>query len=960
MTDNLDSNTSGDPGERPLENSNSDPPDDNTDPSDPDGSDSGSSDSSTEENDYETEWREDLISAFEGITTPGTFAAWEALPTTPPAGLYVDGIGEIAMPLGKDQIQQLITKAHQAPFGRRSETLVDLSVRNTWEIDGDQLRFLDPAWQSYLLDLSKRVATILGIGGLIRSDLYKMLIYEKGAMFKPHTDTERTPGMFGTLIICLPSVHLGGEIVVRHNGEYKTLRTSDATQSFACWYSDVTHEILPVKSGYRCVLTYNLAIKPGLTRPVASALDLQKTPLRQTLQCWLNDLAKDSPTDAPSHLYHALDHEYTEAAMSFQTLKAGDFARVQVLRDLADELPFEIFLALLEKKDFGPVESGWDSRHSYKRSRHHFDDDDDNGGSGHHVIDSSETDYTVKSLRALDGTTIASNYDFDVEFCSWDAFEDLEIDREEYEPFQGNWGPSATHWYRRSALAIVPHKSLAEYLAQCASKSTSDSNSTNPALLYLEQVCLRPTVNKTMLVELGDLCKKQSTKPLPPATISNILKASLQHSHFDLFQTIAGLHQGHLPYDFFDWANEWLNMLPDVDRAEKYHKWFTSLIHGYPAVADRIHVIQKVSKSTSDAASPDGAPTIKAWAEDLTRQCVTNLLESKVVPTAADGKAIVPAVFSLNETLADTSALLTSIFDRFPQAEAIAFLLAFLSQLRILAGSLAQFPISESVELRKRLGSRVFNRERTPSNVIVQAKGKSPSETGWVVTPMSLVKFIRDLYRLSTDAANLAEPFIQQINEHSARFTAEDMQKLWMPFLYQLIPDLVTRSGPLTKPSHEELTRQFINRYSDTTLGPCPNSGTINRRSPQVRCPCGDCANLNNFLQDTSQRVWRHRATKAQRFHLHQRIDGANIDCTHVTNRNTNPETLVVTKRYSVQDEINKWTKQQKDLYLEISNKIQSGHLKKLLGAQKAAHIRVLAGLGSVAAATTPIVIDLT
>jgi hypothetical protein len=76
-----------------------------------------------------------------------------------------------------------------------------------------------------------------------------------------------------------------------------------------------------------------------------------------------------------------------------------------------------------------------------------------------------------------------------------------------------------------------------------------------------------------MLDTLADLCKKQSNKPLPPGTIRNILKASFQHSHFALFQAIAGLHQGHLPLDFFDWAKEWLKTLPDVDRAEKYQRW---------------------------------------------------------------------------------------------------------------------------------------------------------------------------------------------------------------------------------------------------------------------------------------------------------------------------------------------------------------------------------------------------
>ncbi|KAM3418269.1 hypothetical protein BST61_g4270 [Cercospora zeina] len=34
----------------------------------------------------------------------------------------------------------------------------------------------------------------------IQAHAYKLLIYEQGAMFRPHTDTEKVPGMFGTLV----------------------------------------------------------------------------------------------------------------------------------------------------------------------------------------------------------------------------------------------------------------------------------------------------------------------------------------------------------------------------------------------------------------------------------------------------------------------------------------------------------------------------------------------------------------------------------------------------------------------------------------------------------------------------------------------------------------------------------------------------------------------------------------
>ncbi|POV99155.1 hypothetical protein PSTT_13976 [Puccinia striiformis] len=139
-----------------------------------------------------------------------------------------------SMPLSEEQCRNLIAVAHRAPSGCESGTLIDdRHLGNIWEIGADRMDFLEPAWQGYLLSLSQLVVTMLGADGPIRLQLDKMLIYEKGAMSKPQTDTERTRGMFGTLMIY------------------------------------VTHEVLPVQSGYRCVLTYNLATRPGHTRPTA-------------------------------------------------------------------------------------------------------------------------------------------------------------------------------------------------------------------------------------------------------------------------------------------------------------------------------------------------------------------------------------------------------------------------------------------------------------------------------------------------------------------------------------------------------------------------------------------------------------------------------------------------------------------------------------------------------------------
>lgn len=47
--------------------------------------------------------------------------------------------------------------------------------------------------------------------------------------------TENAPGMFATLVICLPSSHEGGAVRLQHGKELKEFRTDNQSRSFLCW-----------------------------------------------------------------------------------------------------------------------------------------------------------------------------------------------------------------------------------------------------------------------------------------------------------------------------------------------------------------------------------------------------------------------------------------------------------------------------------------------------------------------------------------------------------------------------------------------------------------------------------------------------------------------------------------------------------------------------------------------------
>lgn len=132
---------------------------------------------------------------------------------------------DIGIPLNSADAGKIISAAHQAPFGKGTETIIDTSVRNTWELNPDEFS-LSKEWQPYVNGIKDKACQELGMrSDNVRAELYKMLLYQKGAMFKPHADSEKTQGMFGTLVISLPSYHNSGAVVVSHGERRSTLQT---------------------------------------------------------------------------------------------------------------------------------------------------------------------------------------------------------------------------------------------------------------------------------------------------------------------------------------------------------------------------------------------------------------------------------------------------------------------------------------------------------------------------------------------------------------------------------------------------------------------------------------------------------------------------------------------------------------------------------------------------------------
>ena len=192
---------------------------------------------------------------------------------------------------------ELLEDCSPATFGKKGEEVLDESYRKAAKLDSDQFstnfyphdvgiisaiaETLLPGITTPFTDTESIWEEHLGV----IAELYKLnvciphniwtvflLITRKvysgpSGKFRPHVDTPRGATQFGSLVVCLPNAHQGGQLRVAHRGHHvewdwsNTAHTEDDKSiQWAAFYSDCEHEVKEVKTGHRITLTYNLYV----------------------------------------------------------------------------------------------------------------------------------------------------------------------------------------------------------------------------------------------------------------------------------------------------------------------------------------------------------------------------------------------------------------------------------------------------------------------------------------------------------------------------------------------------------------------------------------------------------------------------------------------------------------------------------------------------------------------------
>jgi 2OG-Fe(II) oxygenase superfamily len=429
--------------------------------------------------DWSNDWSTQLQAVLKHTQPTGTFTTTGCMKPMPFPQISVQGVGKLGFPLMECAVEPLKAVAAKAPFGKGSETILDEKVRIAWQIEADQVTLGGGSvWEDYLKKTVQKACYELGfseehqeaIG--VHANLYKMLLYEKGGHFKPHRDTEKEDGMFGTLVIQLPSAFTGGDITVWHVGEAKTISLSvesDSKYHYVAFYADCEHQLHPVTSGTRLSLVFNLVALPDKEAPSHSVHVETEAKLRVIVDRWMAEKG------SIPRLGYPLEHQYTPNSFGSSSLKGQDsYVLSRVVNAKAEDgRPlFHVTLVLMQ-------------RYFEK----HFDDDDDiahDSTSAHLVIDkrpargTGTKDEWVRLDRDLqewamykreDGWMVPEEHGNFVTSSNARAMDDdwgpavlfdgknemfRDVEPKVEEVYMGNEPESETRWYYAAAIVVSP------------------------------------------------------------------------------------------------------------------------------------------------------------------------------------------------------------------------------------------------------------------------------------------------------------------------------------------------------------------------------------------------------------------------------------------------------------------------------------------------------------------------
>jgi hypothetical protein len=370
----------------------------------------------------------------------GSFYAEQILAATQ-LSIEVGDLGVLSLPLTQDDVKCLLALSSKAKFGLRSETLLDEAVRDTREIGAKQMRVeIEAQTMAAMLQQMRRQ---LGLpeNAVLTAHLHNLLVYGSGQFFKQHQDSEKVHGMVASMVVVLPSPHIGGDLIITHGKEehrFSSENLNETALKCIAFYADCRHEVATVKQGYRVALTYNIALAGA--KSDAAEDHVQRNPaLEAALDNYFSTtiLSEREDRQKTLELAYFFDHSYTEHSLRWDLLKGADASNARAFRLAAHHLGLVPHLALVE------VHESWAYNDEDKYGEPIPDELIDGGSSLTYWVDADS--------RVV---PYGEHYIADHQICWTTATQKADLVNSESEGWMGNYGNTVDFWYRRAALVL--------------------------------------------------------------------------------------------------------------------------------------------------------------------------------------------------------------------------------------------------------------------------------------------------------------------------------------------------------------------------------------------------------------------------------------------------------------------------------------------------------------------------
>ncbi|MCJ1281729.1 hypothetical protein MMC26_001051 [Xylographa opegraphella] len=867
-------------------------------------------------------------------TVSGSFAVSGVLADASNPQIYVHGLGSISLPLSDHDAVALRATCQQSPFGMSSETLINTAVRKSWELDPNRFDVRSTSWQACVVEALERLSKDLGIvggQGSMRADLYKLLYYEEGSFFKRHRDSEKAPGMFGTLVICLPCCHTGGDVEATFGGRQRILTTADTSDfgyTYLAWYADVEHAVRPITSGYRLALTYNLIFTtPGIPQSASGGVQ-RKVELEKLLSTWERTLGT-AVSQAPELLAYATEHKYTDANLNFDYLKGKDRYRAQFLKDSCVKQGFGLYLANFEYIVSGGCVYEEDRRRSgrYRRRYHYavsdYDRSNDHFSDAHYhkLEDYTSSDFKLRirvqtnSVMVVRDIPMPESYIVQREAFQWPP------EDEDYSGYTGNAGLEATHYYRNTCLVIIPRNHLVNVLFEPAKKgdedlyswlwtlhemsivSPGDQQCKDDLISACEmsvQWCQTRHTENTSQVRLSSNCDNGISAGLLGFVVEaalllhspELLRDATSMAAKCLFSVFENMGNALTKFDISDWKQDIDVAIQSTTNVHERYWALNALIEGYEASV-AVSDAADYEFSDNDSYNPTDLDVLK----EFMLESITGLLKNNCQVSREDGNTLVdistrygdhymfevvlPFVRSHVLNYSFSVAFLTCLFQA---GETGNLDIEVVSNVfgDVLADVLDDFKLEYQIASNKRVRCTETTSHR-------------PTEI--VEGPPTITKTADDIVMLIGNCVPLQNSkainrILRRIRKDAIAIDISAFPDLLIPILRGLLRKLQRLGVSLVLPQYQSFFQDILDLYIRRYVGDEPD-GESNWARPRLGCGCAECRQLDHFLADTDSQQETFVLSPAQGAHFRHRIENS---CKHQVVQINRMVALVFTK----------------------------------------------------------------